>query len=453
MIILAVIIAAALVAFYAILQANIPIAWKVGLAIAEMIVLNQIFIKIYKAPNEIGLVLLKSKKGIEMIESLARRQKAFEFMADIGSSMSYGLLSIPLMRKNVSPASFIIGMVLLAIATLLVAPISLTFLLGVIRTGSLTTYPSVVPSSIPDIWSIGLIAAILIIGGLFLFILSNIVLYGFIIFEALVKSVFFGTNEIARTAAGGTLLLPGVNLPLVEGIVALAIVMAVHEGSHAILARIAKVKILSSGIVLFGIIPIGAFVEPDEQALAKVEAKKQTRVLVAGPTANLITSIIIFVLFIAFFFSTSAYREQGYLVHSGMAGGTVIFAINGTPVNLQNYTNSTLPANTSILLSTNYGNITRMTDQNGKLGITITPVFRDSIIGVYDNPILGFIYMVMGLSMALNFVVGTVNILPIPLFDGYRIVDVNISNKTIVKVLSYTALLFFIINFLPLLFH
>ena len=60
--------------------------------------------------------------------------------------------------------------------------------------------------------------------------------------------------------------------------------------------------------------------------------------------------------------------------------------------------------------------------------------------------------MVLGLTFALNFVIGTVNLLPLPFFDGYRTLEINIENKHIVKGLMAITLAAFLVNFLPWLF-
>ncbi|MCK4266134.1 MAG: site-2 protease family protein, partial [Thermoplasmata archaeon] len=85
--------------------------------------------------------------------------------------------------------------------------------------------------------------------------------------------------------------LPGINpfIPLWYGIFGLVIAMMVHEFSHGILASLAKVKIKSLGILVF-IVPMGAFVEPDEDELKQIEKKKRVRMFSAGPAANIITA-------------------------------------------------------------------------------------------------------------------------------------------------------------------
>ena len=441
-------IVVAFAVFYLILQLDVSGLMKFILVVAEMILMSQYFIKKYKLQTELGLILLKSKHGIELIDRTARNERAFNFMADVGTTISYGLLSFVIMRKNFSWKTAIIGFVCLAVLSIFVAPFALAFLLEVVRIGPVSSSATGISQSS----LLGtILIAMLVIGGFFLFILAGIVMYGFVVLSAVGKTLFFGTNAIATTTAGGTFLLPGINLPLFEGILALAIVMIVHEGSHAILTRIAKVPLLSSGLVLFGVIPIGAFVEPDEKRLARTEQGKQTRVLVAGPTANLLAAIAFFALFFAFSFATQGLRETGYLVYSGMAPGTIIYSVNGVPVDLNS--SMVLPKNSNLTLDTNFGTIYKSTNATGKMGITYFPLTQDSLLARFKIPGFDFIYMLLGLTLALNFVVGAVNILPVPLFDGGRLIEINVKNKMLVNAISYLTLFFLLLNFLPLLFH
>lgn len=445
--------ALALALFYLIVfQLDIPGAWKFFLVAAEMLAYNQLLIKKYGLPSELGLILLKSRKGIEIIDSLARREKVFNFMADVGTTISFGLMSVFLTRKNASLPTVALGLLALALLAGVVSPVALAFLLTAVKGMTIEGSVSRMAGGEPDVMGVLLLVA-MAVGGLFLLILSAIVMYGLVVFKAIVTTLFFGVDEIAGTSAGGTILLPGVNLPLLEGIAALVVVLIVHEGAHAILARIAKVPILSSGIVLFGIIPIGAFVEPDEKKLAKVEQGRQTRVLVAGPTANLLTALGFFVLFMAFFTLTEGLRDEGLLVTSGMEPGILVYAIDGQYPDLHDFKPFDLPKNSEVTLLTDRGEITRATNEDGKIGVTFNIIRKDTIQAVYTSPILQSLHLILGLCLALNFVVGAVNILPIPLFDGYRMVDVNVKNKMIVNAISYGALFFFILNFLPLLFH
>ncbi len=380
MIILGIIVAIAIGLFWLILEQDIPGLWKFFLVFIEMLAVSQIFIKRYKLPSELGLVLIKSKRGIDLIDKISKSGKIFDFLSDVGNSIAYGLLSLVITRKNTTPVKLVLGLVILAVVSLLVAPTAWFLLSGLMGVGGADGDSVKSISNDSGLISLPVVLGLLFIGGLFLFILFGIVYYGAVVLSRVINYLAFGNTEILTTEPGGTFLLPGVNLPLFEGIIALTIVMIVHEGAHAILARIGKVPIESSGIVLFGIIPVGAFVEPDEQKLSKTDQVRQTRVLVAGATSNLLTSCLVFALFFAF-----AWTANGF--------------------------------------------------------------------GLGQNEAVMFVKTTLMLTFALNFIVGAVNLLPLPVFDGYRIIETNIKNKLVVRAIMYVALIFFALNFLPWFFH
>jgi hypothetical protein len=87
------------------------------------------------------------------------------------------------------------------------------------------------------------------------------------------------------------LVIPGVNdfLPLSvapEIIAGLLIGMVVHEGGHGLLCRVEDIEIESMGLAMFAFIPIGAFVEPDEDDRMRANRGAQTRMFAAGVTNN-----------------------------------------------------------------------------------------------------------------------------------------------------------------------
>ncbi len=256
-------------------------------------------------------------------------------------------------------------------------------------------------------------------------------------------------NEAHCTIASSkaTLLLPGINLPFLEGIAALVIILLVHEGAHAVLGRIAKVPVLSSGVVLFGIIPVGAFIEPDEEYLKRVEKTKQTRVLAAGSSSNLFFSIIIFAIFIGFLFATVPYRESGLLVINGLEKDTVIYKINGQDA--ANYGNISIGKNENVVLDTNKGQMVLKSNAEGKMGIQFYVLDNTLLLARFNSLPLNIIYMILGLAFSLNFVIGTINLLPLPFFDGYRILELNIKRKWVVSGLMYLTIAGFLLNILP----
>jgi len=99
-------------------------------------------------------------------------------------------------------------------------------------------------------------------------------------------------------------VIPGVQIPNVPTFLtppiyvwgAFLIILIVHEFSHGALMKRAKLKIKSTGILLLGLLPIGAFVEPDEKLLKKSSEKNQLRVYAIGPASNIYSMIVFFVI-------------------------------------------------------------------------------------------------------------------------------------------------------------
>ena len=100
-------------------------------------------------------------------------------------------------------------------------------------------------------------------------------------------------GEAAREAGlGAYLLLPGVNpfLPLLYGWFAIICAIAIHEGAHGVTARNLGLKVKSSGLLFFLFVPIGAFVDVDEEQLKKASARDSSRVMAAGVGGNMVVA-------------------------------------------------------------------------------------------------------------------------------------------------------------------
>ncbi|MHC3129290.1 MAG: site-2 protease family protein [Candidatus Bathyarchaeota archaeon] len=89
------------------------------------------------------------------------------------------------------------------------------------------------------------------------------------------------------------LLLPGINpiLPIVYGWLAIICAVVVHEGAHGIIARNRGLNVKSSGLLFFLVIPIGAFVDVDEEQIAKAKSKDSLRVMAAGVAGNIVVAL------------------------------------------------------------------------------------------------------------------------------------------------------------------
>jgi membrane-associated protease RseP (regulator of RpoE activity) len=163
------------------------------------------------------------------------------------------------------------------------------------------------------------------------------------------------------------LLIPGINdyVPASFAVwFALVLAIAVHEFGHGVLARVEKIKVKAMG-ALFIVIPIGFFVEPDEEEMGKARRISRIRVYGAGITNNVVLGAICFVLMVLLVGAAVPTTEpviqgvyQNYSAYmAGVPAPSVITAINDTPVETRDQVseilNSTHPGQ-DISLSVDY---------------------------------------------------------------------------------------------------
>lgn len=148
------------------------------------------------------------------------------------------------------------------------------------------------------------------------------------------------SKAIRELGPAANILLPGLNpyLPIFYGWAALIIAMIVHEFSHGVQARAHEINVKSTGIVLFLIIPIGAFAEIDEKQLEEAGLKKTCRTLSAGSVSNIITAFAALTVFIILILSLKPVADgilvlgldsNGSAYQMGMRLGDIIVSVNG----------------------------------------------------------------------------------------------------------------------------
>jgi len=162
----------------------------------------------------------------------------------------------------------------------------------------------------------------------------------------LVQAVLVLQNPPPVTPANqpqNVLVIPGVNqfLPLdvaPEIVLGLLLGLVVHEGGHGLLCRVEDIDIASMGVVLFTIIPIGAFVEPDEEAQQAADRGSRSRMFAAGVTNNFALTIVAFALLFGPVVGSIAVAPGaavGGVIpgspadHAGVARGDRIVAVQG----------------------------------------------------------------------------------------------------------------------------
>ncbi|WP_115863459.1 site-2 protease family protein [Halorussus litoreus] len=119
-----------------------------------------------------------------------------------------------------------------------------------------------------------------------------------------VQAILVVQNPPAPTAATepqNVLVIPGVNqfLPpsvAPEILFGLLVGLVVHEGGHGLMSRVEDIEIKSMGLVALAILPIGAFVEPDEESRGAADRGAQSRMFAAGVTNNFAVTVVTFLL-------------------------------------------------------------------------------------------------------------------------------------------------------------
>jgi len=268
---------------------------------------------------------------------------------------------------------------------------------------------------------------------------------------------------VAGAASGVSLVLPGVNipglgiLPFWYWLIAIFIIALVHEAGHGIVARAHKIPVKSTGIVLLGPI-IGAFVEPDENKMMKEKDIKVYSVLAAGPFTNILLAILALVLLTFVFtpiqdamvepqgFSFSEYVNESYpAAQSGLPLETPIVGLNGeVTTNFQEFADKLfckMPGDEITVTSFDEDGeeedysltLIENPDKEGKSFLGIISIKNEfEVKPKYDQGVwkavyysvdwmTGFLRWLFILSLG----IGLFNLLPLPIVDGGRMVQVT----------------------------
>ena len=288
----------------------------------------------------------------------------------------------------------------------------------------------------------------------------------------MVYTIIMSLQVMFQTPTTG-LLLPGVDIPgspiyipIFSGIIALILLMVVHEFGHGILARAQGVGIKSIGVILLAILP-GAFVELDEEDVKKAKRSVKLRIYAAGSMFNLglagIAWVVVIVLTASFI--PYAFHSDGLKITSVTPGGPsegvlkegmVVYGINGQEVGnrtaANKFLNNTKPGDELTLL-TDQGTYTITSAGNPNnasatyIGIRgdSNAVVKPEVAQTYGDIIPWFLYNLADLCFwiyALNLMVGLFNLLPMKPLDGgvifeellgYKIPD-NITQKIVTSV-------------------
>jgi Zn-dependent protease len=296
-----------------------------------------------------------------------------------------------------------------------------------------------------------------------------------------------GVRDIGPQA---NLLIPGLNplLPWTYGWIALVVTIVIHEAGHGIVARVYNAKVESTGLVLFLIFPIGAFVNIQREELEKTPLRRKCSILTAGPLNNMILAVASL---IALYFVVSSLSplpgsdenssvmvgevRSGSLAEKlGITQGSTIQSIDGKEIislsDVGQVLRSSEGETINVIWTNAEGNVFNKSGQNvnGLLGVTINgtispsdaldsykgafldprgyirllipptlegiPVpYSDSMAPKYESDLFGPYFPVISNLLFwlwfINFNVGLFNALPIGPFDGGQLYGSLIENK------------------------
>ena len=313
------------------------------------------------------------------------------------------------------------------------------------------------------------------------------------VFLFVVAAIGMFSNSAAREGVRdigpqANLLIPGLNplLPWTYGWIALVVTIVIHEAGHGIVARVYNAKVESTGLVLFLIFPIGAFVNIQREELEKTPLKHKCSILTAGPLNNMIlaaASLIALYYVMSTLSPLPGFDEEPSVIVAdirpgslaeqlGITQGSKIQSIDGQKIENLNdvgeVLRSTEGKDIEVIWEDDKGDVFAKSGQNensllgvsirmeaspsvvlegykgafldprGYLSLLIPPTlapvpYSDTMASKYESDIFGSYFPVISNMLFwlwfINFNVGIFNALPIGPFDGGQLYASLIENK------------------------
>jgi len=447
------------------------------------------------------LFMIRTRHGIRFLDSLANLSpRGWKSLADFSVIVSFGGLGATYVSRHRNPSPFLLVMGIISLLFLYTRldyiTIAALFTLLLISTAVLYKKNSVSGSFVLG----SLIVAGMILG-LLGFTTSSLVVAiitgVFGIPGLLVSFLSVQASQILlqeSTVPGVSPLIPGISsageigfifpgldifIPLWSGLIAIIVLLVSHEFSHGIQARVHGIKVRSMGLLTFGILPIGAFVEPDEKQIEKKKTEEKMRVYTMGSFANIIVAVIASLLLVGLGVYASgmidAVGVEIVSVEEGLPAevlepGTIITSINGAEVTtVDEYIEAaaTLSPGDTITLGTDKGvfSLVSVAPPDGEdrayLGFSLhtKTELKESLAGQeFSFSVLMFIISTLGIIYLFNLNIAFVNLLPVLPFDGYKMFEelmksFNMSKESRKRVIKYVVLIIvalLLLNALPL---
>jgi membrane-associated protease RseP (regulator of RpoE activity) len=445
--------------------------------------------------GDIALILLFGGLGSAFVAHHASKKKR-AFMA---AAFAFLAVYVYVSFTTVSFVPFLLSiefsleaLVAASIAAVLVYKLSpklgkngMTILIFILSAAFFASYFALL-AYVTESWSLLILGVAMGVMGLPAFILVSLASNAFDIIAGV--STQPGLNLGLPTIEEGVPVLKysgtNVSIPIFPDIlVALFLMLVLHEGFHGLLARAQGIPLKNTGLLFASVLPLGAFVEPDEEKFAKERNDKKLRVYAVGSFANVFVVALAALLLANLMIATGAVQSQGMFIDAvaentatqGIEPGDILESIDG--VKMTNYADfyqfmtRTTPGQT-VSITTNKASFDTVLVEHssnshiGFLGLTpamdpIISTFMPSLSGAALPP--DFLFNLLKWIFFLNFMLGLINLLPIKPFDGgyvyegiFRWMENNSrlakrvnAGKLFVQAFALFVLAIFIINILP----
>jgi membrane-associated protease RseP (regulator of RpoE activity) len=282
------------------------------------------------------------------------------------------------------------------------------------------------------------------------------------------------------------LILPGISMgsvgpfmfmPFWTFIICITVIILVHEGAHGIISRVHNLKIRSTGLGLFTIIPL-AFVEPDEKQLDKSSVMTQLSVFAAGPFANICTAFVVVLIssFVLIPMAGNVLEPAGLEIsdvlndfpaqQAGILPDDTIIAVNGIDtldtasfekqmLMLNPGESATLTLQDRDVLIETVANPTE--EAKPYIGISFKQSLKstsETRLGMFFSDVLLYLINLASWLVMLNIGIALINLLPLGPVDGGRMLKTGLERviknpqtaKSIWFIVSMAALGFLLVN-------
>ena len=446
-----------------------------------------------KVERQLGvLFVIRSNYGIRLIDWISKINPGFwNFIADFSVYLSFGGLGAYYLSRVDSRKHLEYSQIIFSSAFFFLLSKDFGLPAGLLSLVLFTVIAALLyarRNSILDFIFSSILLAVLgsfiISEPLILFLIALFGLPALLVFALISHSIDIllgssnlpGVSPMLPTSQGGEVgvSFPGFDIfiPWWHALVAIIVTLVFHEAAHGILARVSKVRLKSTGILSLGALPIGAFVEPDDDELNSRSSLERMRVYSMGSFANLCVGVAAILLILSVSgFSYTLIQEHGVAViglspgfpaEKVLSRGDVIYSIDNMSTDslalFQNAT-SLFRSGQTVELNTSKGILSLVLAPSqangsvGQMGVLVSKIkFPELVSPLY------FLLEALVWIIFFNMNIALVNLLPVIPFDGGRmfkeVVDsMQLSELSVKRVFygiaSLTAIVF-LVNAIPL---